>query len=149
MISNTDPTLFVYSTQHIRVKVYTAGPGNRFSRGAGMQRVGRVRFRALRASAASALRRGQVLPLSPHYFSASGTSVLRFAPDKAGTLLHFYSSTGSACLIQGANPRDRLTAPVASRGSVSTFRKIRHLGSPDDRVALDSCRRYHTIGTRR
>src|SRR5262249_56082431 len=77
-----------------------------------MQRVGRMRFRALRASAASALRRGQGLPLSPHYFSPSGTSVLGFAPDKTGTLLPFYSSTGSACLI-----RERIRQIVSPRPS--------------------------------
>src|SRR5262249_44923020 len=77
-----------------------------------MQRVGRVRFRALRASAASALRRGQRLPLSPHYFSANRPSVLGFPPDKTGPLRRVYSSTGSACLI-----RERIREIVSPRQS--------------------------------
>src|SRR5713101_8114448 len=36
MISNTDSMLFIYSTTHIRVKVYLGSPGNGFSRDAGM-----------------------------------------------------------------------------------------------------------------
>src|SRR6266852_2753108 len=39
MIANTDSILFVYSREHIRVKVYKGrGPGNGFSRRAGMHR---------------------------------------------------------------------------------------------------------------
>jgi hypothetical protein len=61
MISNTDSTLLIYFTEHIRVKAYTrqGGPGNGFSRRAGMHRpmrFWRVRFRALRAPAASSVR---------------------------------------------------------------------------------------------
>src|SRR6266436_8024346 len=67
MISNTDSTLLIYSTEHMRVKAYEGrGPGDGFSRRAGMHRLmlsWRVRFRALRAPAASALRRGDC----PHH----------------------------------------------------------------------------------
>src|SRR2546428_2978790 len=53
MISNTDSTLLIYSTEHMRVKVYNGpgGPGNGFSRRAGMHRpmrFWRVRFRGCR-----------------------------------------------------------------------------------------------------
>src|SRR5438552_628384 len=37
MISNTDSMLCIYSTTHIRVKVYLGSPGNGFSGDAGMQ----------------------------------------------------------------------------------------------------------------
>lgn len=38
MISNTEPILLIYSTGHIRVKVYLRrGPGDHSSRRAGMQ----------------------------------------------------------------------------------------------------------------
>ena len=61
-------------------------PGNGFTRRAGMRRLmrfWRVRFRGLRAPAASALRRGQVLPpLSPRPFSLLAALCLRWAPDK-------------------------------------------------------------------
>src|SRR5437879_8145511 len=66
MISNTDSTLLIYSAEHMRVKAYTGRRlGDGFSRRAGMHRLmrfWRVRFRWLRAPAASALRRGQGLP---------------------------------------------------------------------------------------
>jgi hypothetical protein len=56
MISNTDSTLLKYSTEHIRVKVYSGkGPRRRFQSGCGdapSEAFGRVRFRALRAPAA-------------------------------------------------------------------------------------------------
>jgi hypothetical protein len=39
MISNTDSTRLIYSTEHMRVKVITSkSPGNGFSRRAGMHR---------------------------------------------------------------------------------------------------------------
>src|SRR5258705_11141561 len=62
MISNTDSTLLIYFTEHMRVKAYKGrGPGNGFSRRAGMHRLmlsWRGGFMALRAPAASALWRG-------------------------------------------------------------------------------------------
>ena len=73
MISNTDSTLLVYSTEHMRVKGYT-GKGAQATVSVGVRGCAvrwvflRVRFRALRAPAASALRRGQGLPpLSPPF----------------------------------------------------------------------------------
>src|SRR2546425_5179047 len=66
MISNTDSTLLVYSTEHMRVKVYKGrGPRQRFQSACGdapSDAFWRVRFRAPRAPAASALRRGQRVP---------------------------------------------------------------------------------------
>jgi len=49
MISNTDSIPFVYSKEHIRVKVYLGSPSNGFSRDAGMHRLmgfWRVQIRA-------------------------------------------------------------------------------------------------------
>src|SRR5262249_24434382 len=116
----------IYVSRYIQQAQATGSVG---VRGCTPGEFGRVRFRALRASAASALRRGQGLPLSPHYFSASGTSPLRFAPDKTGTLLHFYSSTGSACLI-----RERIREIVSPRQSPPEDRSARSK-DPSPRLA--------------
>jgi hypothetical protein len=71
----------------MRVKVYKGrGPRQRFQSACGMHRpmrFWRVRFRALPAPAASALRRGQGLPpLSPAPLSPLAASFLRCAPDR-------------------------------------------------------------------
>src|ERR1700730_15571053 len=85
MISKTDSLLSIYSKRNIRVKAYTgrARVTVQSARGDAPSDAWRVRFRALRAQAASASKAGaRAAALSPHPFAAGDVRPpLRSGPD--------------------------------------------------------------------
>jgi hypothetical protein len=86
MISNTDSIRLIYFTKHMRVKVYKRlGARQRFQTAYGehrLMRFWRVRFRRLRAPAASACRGTRAAANFPASLSPLAASFLRCAPGR-------------------------------------------------------------------
>jgi hypothetical protein len=90
MISNTDSTLLIYSTEHMRVKAYTSrGPRQRFQSACGDAPSDAFLAGAIQ----SAARSGQVSLDEAEHFPAQSRSRRRYAPMVFGIILECRSAS--------------------------------------------------------